>query len=130
MAKYAYHVLHIGLGITILWMGILIWQSPALFGSFLQPAMLERISNIEAMMQVVAVFDIILGILLIVGFWSWLFASIAALHLLGIIIGIGGFSDIVARDFGLMLAAVSLAISRWPRKKLLGDQSKGKGSME
>lgn len=130
MNKIAYNILRIGLGITFLWMGILIWQSPELFGSFLQSGIAERIPDLAQAMKGAAVLDIVVGVMLLTGLWTWLWALIGALHLVAVIVGIGGFGGITARDTGLLLACVSLVVLKWPSKKLKGDQSTGKGALQ
>lgn len=115
-------ILRFGLGITFLLIGISIWQEPELWGSFLQPwaASLAGGPTITTMMFV-AILDIALGILLIIGLWTEIVALIAALHLLSIIIGFG-YNDIAVRDFGLLTAALALSVHHFkdkPDKKVL-----------
>jgi uncharacterized membrane protein YphA (DoxX/SURF4 family) len=59
--------------------------------------------------------DIALGVCLMLGFWTWLFAALAALHLLGVIIAIP-FGDTTARDTGLLFGSVALFLETMPEK--------------
>lgn len=104
-------ILRIGLGVTFLVIGILIWRHPEAWGSNIQPWVQSLINiPLRQLMQIVAVFDIALGVLLILGIFVWFFSLLAALHLAGVLLVVG-FSETSIRDFGLLAAAISLFLT-------------------
>ena len=114
MNKTAFHILRIGLGITFLWIGILIFKDPASWGGYLQPWAANLLPvPIEQAMVGTAVLDMIIGIMLLLGFWVWIGALLAAIHLV-IVLVTSGITDITARDIGLLAGAVALIVSTWP----------------
>ena len=122
MSKTSFHLLRVGLGITFVWIGVLIFRDPEVWGSLLLPwaANLLFIPLRTAMIET-AVLDIIIGFLLLVDAWTWLAALLASLHLLIVLITTG-ISEITVRDVGLIAAALGLTLDALPaawRKKLL-----------
>ena len=55
--------------------------------------------------------EVILGIFLAIGLFTRIAAILAALHVLTVIVAVG-YRDIAVRDFTIMLAAVSLALTK------------------
>lgn len=117
-------ILRIGLGITFLWIGILIWQNPESWGGYLQPwaVRLLPVPLTQAMLST-AVLDIAVGGLLILGWWAILAAAVGALHLLVILIT-SGITDITIRDVGLLAAALALIINLLSEEKINKIKSK------
>ena len=104
-------VLRLGLGATFVWIGFLIFQSPVDWGAFIAPWIKTLLPlPLSSVMTATAVFDIIIGLLLIVNFWTRLAAALAALHLLFVIVAIFGNQGIAARDLGLLAASLALAL--------------------
>src|SRR3989344_5189598 len=68
MRKSSFHFLRVGLAITFLWIGILIFRNPEAWGGYLEPwaAGLLPIPLSEAMIGT-AIIDIIIGALLLTG---------------------------------------------------------------
>ncbi len=109
-------VLRVGLGITFLWIGYLIMQNPEGWGQSIQPwAQALLPFSLKATMIGTAIFDMIVGILLMIGFRTWIVAGLGALHLLSIIVTMG-FNPFTIRDIGLLAAALSLSLRNWPEK--------------
>lgn len=109
-----YHILRIGMGITFLWIGVLIWKDPMGWGGFLQPWALKLlIMPVKQVMMITAVSDIILGILLLANAWTFLASFIASVHLLIILIT-SGINEVTIRDIGLLGGTIALAMSAWP----------------
>ena len=121
----ARHVLRIGLGLTFVWMGLLIWQSPELYAAFLSPWAQQFVGDSAVTLKAVAAFDLVMGVLLISGLLTWVVALLVSVHLLGVLIGMGNLSDVAARDFGLLAASLCLLFWSWSRK-VGSDQSGGR----
>ena len=54
-----------------------------------------------------AIFDVVIGLLLLIDFGTWLVAAIAAVHLV-IVLTVSGITSITVRDIGLLTAAIAL----------------------
>ncbi len=75
----------------------------------------------EKFMIVNAMFDCLLGLLLLIGVFTRIVAVIAVLHLTGVIITIG-YTDIAIRDIGILLGALAVALygsDRWCLERML-----------
>jgi len=72
----------------------------------------SRLSSARGFMLVTSIADIILGAWLLSGFFTAVAATLAAVHLLGVLI-ISGRHEFheVYRDIGLLFAAVALVFS-------------------
>ncbi len=69
-------------------------------------------------------FDLIIGLLLLIGFLTRISAFLGIMHLIGVIYNIG-FNDISIRDFGLLLVLVSVLLNG-PDKFCFDNKFKGK----
>lgn len=116
----AHTILRVGLGITFVWLGTQIWQAPEAWAGFLQPWAAKLVpGDLTWMMKDTAILDIVLGFWLIIGKKVWLPAAIGAVHILIILITTtGSWSNIVARDIGLLAACVTLFLETAPPKIL------------
>jgi len=104
-------ILRLGLGATFIWIGFLIFQNPVGWEAFIAPWIKTLLPlPLSSVMTATAVFDIVIGLLLIVNFWTRLAAALAALHLLFVIVAIFGNQGIAARDLGLLAASLALAL--------------------
>lgn len=119
MNKNGYQILRLGLGITFIWIAVLILRDPLLWSSFL-PSSIQSILPIapELFMQATAVLDILLGVFLIANKFTKIVAVIAVLHLLGLVFSLG-FGDLSARDFGLMMMAVAIFVQASEEGKMV-----------
>lgn len=116
MPAISLHILRVGLGVTFLWIGILIWRDPELWGSFMQPWAADLlVSSVENTMKTTAVLDMLIGLALLLGFWTWIAAGLAALHLVVVIVTVG-LNDITVRDFGLLTASLALSVASMPQR--------------
>lgn len=111
-----FHILRVGLAITFLWIGILIFQEPEAWGGYLQPwaANLLPIPLKEAMIGA-ALLDITIGVFLLVDILTPLAALLGIFHLI-IILAVSGINAITVRDIGLLAALLALMIITWPPK--------------
>ncbi len=114
MKRISYHISRIGLGITFLWIGVLIFRDPIAWGSYLQPwaANLLPIPIAQAMMGT-AVLDIAVGVLLLLDIFVWFVAFVGALHILSVLV-VSGVTDITVRDIAILYCATALSIETVP----------------
>lgn len=114
--KAAYHLLRVTLGITFIWVSVMIFQEPVFWSGFIDPwaASLMPLS-LETMMNITAGLDLLIGLLLIADKWTWIVSLVASLHLLAIIIG-SGIDTITVRDIGLFGASGALSLISAPTK--------------
>ena len=108
MNKTALLVLRIGLAITFMWVGVMILQSPEAWASYMQPwaAALLPLPAVSAI-QATAVLDLVIGVFLLIGFFTPLAALLAALHMVSVLV-VTGINDVTVRDIGLLGASTAL----------------------
>ena len=116
MKKVSFHFLRVGLAITFLWIGILIFKNPGAWGGYLQPwaAGLLPIPLSQAMIGT-AILDITIGAFLLFDFLVWFAALVGAIHLV-IVLTVSGITDITVRDIGLLVVALAIVIDSLPQK--------------
>lgn len=109
------HFLRVGLAITFLWIGVLIFKNPEAWGGYLQPwaAGLLPIPIAQAMIGT-AILDIIIGAFLLFNFLPWLAALVGAIHLV-IVLTVSGITDITVRDIGLLAGMFAITIDSLPQ---------------
>lgn len=111
MNKTALHVARIALGLTFLGIAYMIYKSPAAWGGFIKPwASHLLLMPAEQAMMGVAVFDAVIGLLLLANVLTWVVTLLAALHLASVVIVIG-FNASSVRDIGLFGSALALWVS-------------------
>ena len=116
MNNLSFHILRIGLAVTFLWIGFLIFMEPEVWGGFLQPWVVELLPiPVRVAMLGTALLDVAIGILLLLNFYTWLAAGVGALHLV-IVLVTAGFNSVTIRDIGLLGASVALALEAWNEK--------------
>lgn len=110
----AYHLLRLGLGITFLWVGVMIFQDPVGWSTYIQPWAARLIPGPLVMaMQATAALDLAVGVFLLLGVFVWAAAALGAAHLMIVLVTVGANATTV-RDIGLLAASLSLALSEWP----------------
>ena len=116
MKTSAFHILRVGIAITFLWIGILIFREPEAWGGFLQPwaANLLPIPLKEAMIGA-ALLDLTIDLFLLIDVWVWLAALLGAFHLV-IVLTVSGINTVTVRDIGLLTALLALMVTTWPNK--------------
>src|SRR3989338_5736519 len=108
MKRVSCHLLRVGLSITFLWIGVLIFKNPESWGGYLQPWAYGLLPiPIEQAMIGTAILDIAIGALLLVDIFTWLAALVGALHLV-IVLTVSGITDITVRDIGLLVGLLAL----------------------
>lgn len=113
--RHRHHdIMRIGMGITFLWIGILIFRDPEGWGGFIQPWALKLLLvPVRQAMISTAILDMVIGLLLIINRWTWIASALASVHLMIILIT-AGINEVTVRDIGLLGAAIALAIVTWP----------------
>lgn len=111
-----YHILRVGMAITFLWIGVLIFREPEFWGGFLKPwaANLLPVPLEQAMIST-AILDIVVGFLLLIDVLSWLAALLGTAHL-AIVLITAGIDVITVRDIGLLSGTIALFWGGLPEK--------------
>lgn len=128
MKKASFHILRVGLAITFLWIGVLIFKNPEAWGGYLQPwaAGLLPIPLAQAMIGT-AILDVTIGAFLLIDFLPWLAALVGAVHII-IVLTVSGITDITVRDIGILAGVVALMADSLPKTftdKILSWQNGG-----
>lgn len=128
MKKTSFHILRVGLAITFLWIGVLIFKQPETWGGYLQPwaSGLLPIPIAQAMIGT-AILDISIGAFLLFDFLPWLAAFVGAIHIV-IVLTVSGITDITVRDIGILAGVVALMADSLPKTftdKILSWQNGG-----
>lgn len=116
MRSSSFNILRVGLGITFLWIGILIFQSPEAWGGYVQPWVVELLPfSLTATMVTTAIFDMVVGFLLLINYLTFFASFLAALHLIVVLV-VSGINAITVRDIGLLAGALALVWNTFPRR--------------
>lgn len=108
MNRASYHLLRVGLGITFLWVGVLIFREPDGWGGLVFPWIARLLPvPLHGTMLFVATIDAAVGLLLLLDVGTWFAAFLASAHLLMVLLGTG-ITDITVRDIGLLAAAIAI----------------------
>jgi len=124
---YSIVIVRIGLALVLLWFGTHQLINPESFLGYIpqwlyshEPQMMHEHSlqlmhnipkpSVHFILMFNGIFEVIIGSLLLIGIYTRIIASIAALHLFFIALSLG-YNDIAIRDLGLTMMAVSLIFS-------------------
>ena len=102
-SNYSPNILRIGVSLVFLWFGINQVLDPNYFTSYL-PDFILNFSNPVNFVIFNGIFEVIFGILLLLGLFTRLVSIILTLHLFGVIFSLG-YNEISVRDFGLMISS-------------------------
>jgi len=118
MKKVSFHILRVGLAITFLWIGILIFRDPEGWGGYLQPWAVGLLPfPLKQAMIGTAILDIVIGAFLLIDFLTLPISLIASLHLI-IVLSFSGITNITVRNIGLLAATFALIIETFPPEAL------------
>jgi hypothetical protein len=111
-----YLILRAGLGLTFIYIGVDILRHPDLWIGYVPNETMFGLSR-DSLLRFGGFFDLIIGALLMTKTAPKIGGSLAVLHLMGIFT-LNGIDSVLARNIGLLGAAIAVAI--WPssyRKK-------------
>lgn len=116
MSKVSYTILRVGLGITFLWVGVLIFKSPEGWSNFIAPWAVELIPfSLRNTMICVGIFDVLIGALLIYDVAVWVGALFAAIHMIDVLV-VTGITTVTVRNIAILAGALALFIDSMPPK--------------
>lgn len=108
------NILRVGMGITFLWVGLLILQSPESWGGLMQPWASTILGDaMQESMITTAIFDILVGLLLVIGIFTWQAALVGAIHL-AVVLTVVGIDAITVRDIALLTGCLALSWNALP----------------
>ena len=115
MKKISFHILRVGLAITFLWIGVLIFKQPQAWGGYLQPWAAGLLPfSLSQTMIATAILDIIIGFLLLIDLFVWIAALIGAIHLV-VVLTVSGITDITVRDIAILSAIIAIMVDSLPK---------------
>ncbi|MEK7175072.1 MAG: hypothetical protein AAB722_01930 [Patescibacteria group bacterium] len=104
-------ILRLGLAVTFVWIGFMIWQNPETWGGYIKPWAADLIPvPLEQAMKSTAVLDVVIGLMFLARPLVWLGGILGTLHLIIVLIT-SGITDITVRDIGLLSATLFLTLS-------------------
>jgi len=102
--------LRLGVGVTFVWIGIMIVQEPLSWAGYMDPWVLNLIpGSVEFFMTVTGIIDIILGAFLVLNLFTNVVGYLVALHMVGILVG-GGVNDVTVRDIAILAGGTAIGI--------------------
>lgn len=108
MKKYSLLILRIGLGITFLWIGIMIFKNPEAWGSYIQPWAVKLLPiPIKEMMLGTALLDMVIGVLLLLNILTPWMALLGGMHLVTVLIT-SGINEGTVRDIAILASSATL----------------------
>ena len=114
MKNSSLKILKIGLAITFLWIGILIFKGPEAWGAYLQPWAADLLPvSLKTAMLGTAFLDIAIGILFLIDSLVWLAAILGVFHLTVVLI-VSGVNAVTVRDIGLLSASLAVFFTYFP----------------
>lgn len=118
MNRSAFHILRVGIAITFLWIGVLILKDPDVWGSLVNPWVVQLLpTSLYSAMIGTAILDLIVGFLLLLDVLTLPVAVVGFGHIMIVLIA-GGITLITVRDIGLGAALLALIVDSWPKKKI------------
>lgn len=124
--QYSIPIIRIGIALVLLWFGIDELLRPDVWMGYIPPWLAPLILvSIRSFVLFNGSMEIIIGLFLLIGLYTRMFAVLATLHLLSIVAAVG-YNDIAIRDLGLAAMALSLVFSgagKWSVDGRDGKQS-------
>ena len=108
MKQYAPATIRIGVALVFIWFGLEQLSSASEWVGWLPNYALSLPVSAITLVKLNGVFETVLGLILLAGFYTRLTASLLALHMAHII-SIVGYGEIGVRDFGIFMATLSTA---------------------
>ncbi len=118
MDKSAFHILRVGTAITFLWIGVLIFQDPQAWGSYVAPWVVELLPiSVKNVMILTAILDIVIGFLLLTEILVWRAAVAGSVHI-GMVLIVSGVNEGTVRDIAIVAATIALAVDSYKGQSL------------
>lgn len=114
--RYAWSFLFLrcGIGIVFAWIGIDALRHPDAWIGFL-PSTIPTFGLLpDTLLKLGGIFDIVIGVLLVLGAWLKIAAFLGALHLVSVLFSFG-VDQVLIRDVGLLGGLLALAF--WPSSR-------------
>jgi len=108
--SYGTPVARIGIALVFLIFGIDQFIRPGAWFSYIPSGVLNYGITEGSFILFNGLFDTLIGLFLLIGFFTRTASILAVLHLAGIIISMG-YNDIAVRDFGLLIVALSVFLN-------------------
>lgn len=114
MRRLSYHISRIGLGITFLWIGVLIFRDPIGWSGYVQPwaAHLIPLPLVQVMVGT-AFLDMIIGVFLLLNVFVYIITFVGAIHIMSVLL-VSGITDITVRDIAILYCSVALMVDALP----------------
>lgn len=113
MNKSAFHILRVGTAITFLWIGVLIFQDPQGWGSYMAPWVVDLLPiSVKNVMILTAILDTVIGLLLLTEIFVWRAAVAGAVHI-GMVLIVSGINEGTVRDIAIIAGAIALAVDSY-----------------
>jgi uncharacterized membrane protein YphA (DoxX/SURF4 family) len=115
MKKPSFHILRVGLAITFLWIGILIFKNPEAWGGYIQPWAEKLLPMpIKDIMIGTAFLDMAIGFLLLIDVLVPWVALIGGLHLVTVLT-VSGINEGTVRDIAILAGAFAIFFDSMPK---------------
>lgn len=108
--KYGTTVVRLGIAAVFLWFGLTQFFNPQALIGYAPSFAFSLPISITQFMMLNGIFDTLVGALLAVGFFTRAVALLGAIHIAGVAISLG-HNDVAVRDWGLSIAALSIALN-------------------
>ncbi|MBX4196667.1 DoxX family protein [Candidatus Pacearchaeota archaeon] len=105
--KYAPIILRVGISLVFLWFGSQQLLHASDWTTYLPGWVNSLPLQPTTFVLANGIFEIIFGLMLILGLFTRFTAALLAIHMLGIVSSIG-YNDVAIRDFGLFMACVAI----------------------
>ncbi|MEK7638246.1 MAG: DoxX family membrane protein [Patescibacteria group bacterium] len=111
--------IRIGLAVVFLWFGVNKFIQPQYWVDAWIPQWTQHLAQAAGMsvtnaVFLIGIFEVLVAVSLVTGFFTRAFASAAIVFLLAVLIA-NGLNEIVVRDIGLIAALAALVI--WPQRR-------------
>lgn len=111
------HILRVGLAITFLWIGVIILDDPVAWAGFV-PQWVRELLFLPVGQAMIgnAIFDIVIGLLLLLStnkWMTWVGSLLASFHMITVL-AVAGIDPVTVRDIAILAGALSLLSWSWP----------------
>ena len=95
-------VLRLSLAITFFWIGVLIWQDPSLWASYLSDWFVKILPITPTLLlKITSILDLGIGVLFALNLFTKWIGLVGVIHMIAILIS-SGITDVTIRDVAIM----------------------------